>query len=249
MSQFIPGLVYTTDLLKQAVETEKFVNAQVKRQGRSLLGWRVYAGTMTMMVFLLGGTLNYTIPMIRLIPILLWQRPDGIVETALTPDSLSSVAMTDRNIQAWLWQYVQHAEGYSWVEAETNHYIVNAMSSVPVRRTYDAWFSGKNPNSYQVVYGKTGVVRVAWRETPAIGFQRARGNIPGKITFHFDRQVAIDSMPPQPVETWTASLEYVEDYNKNLKVQDITMFNPSQIVVTSYPGGRPMPPVASGVSR
>jgi hypothetical protein len=36
----------------------------------------------------LVAALDYTIPMIRIVPVLLWTSPDGVTGAAVTPDSL-----------------------------------------------------------------------------------------------------------------------------------------------------------------
>ena len=174
-----------------------------------------------------------------------YQKPDGVLETALTTDTLPA-DLTNANIQAWLWQYVQRRESYSWVEANYNHYVVSAMSSVPVRIAYDNWFNGKNPDSYLAAYGKRGIVRVAMREVTQ--FTRATAEQPGSITFHFDRQVDIEGQPRQAVQTWSATLEFLQDYNHGFSVQDIKSFNPSRIVVTSYPGSQLLPAITGSLS-
>lgn len=240
----IPGFVYTDDLIRQAAATQKFVEGQWRRTRRANMGWRIYAGMMTLLVFLLGGALNYALPLEKLIPVFFYQRPDGVTETAITTDSLPA-DLSDANIQAWIWQYIMHRESYSWVEADYNHYLVSAMSSVPVRTAYDNWFNGKNPDSYLSAYGQHGIVRVALREVTQ--FERAKDGQPGRMTVHFDRQVVVEGEPKQPVQMWSATLQFLQDYSRGFNVQDIKSFNPSRIVVTSYPGSVPLPATTSNL--
>lgn len=244
MAAPFPGFVYTDDLLKQAAATEKWVEGQWRRTRRANMGWRLYAGMMTLLVFLLGGALNYALPLIKLVPVFFYQNPSGVVETAITTDSLPA-DLSDANIQAWLWQYVMHRESYSWVESDYNHYLVAAMSSVPVRTAYDNWFTGKNPDSYLSAYGQRGIIRVALREITE--FKRAQAGQPGVMTVHFDRLVNVEGEPKQHVQTWTATLQFLQDYTRGFNLQDIKTFNPSRIVVTSYPGSEPLPATASTI--
>jgi type IV secretory pathway component VirB8 len=244
LSEIVPGFVYTADLIKQAQRTEKFVKAEWRKTRRSNIGWRVYGGMMTTLVFLLGGALNYALPLERLVPVFFYQKPDGVIETALTTESLPA-DLSDANIQAWLWQYVRAFEDYSWTESDYNHLVVSAMSAVPVRESYDAWISGKNPNSYLAIYGKRAVIRVGFREIT--NFERATEARPGRMTIHFDREVDIDGEPRQLPQTWSITLEFLQDYKRGLRVQDIRSFNPSRIVVTAYPGAKPLPPVGGGL--
>lgn len=234
----IPGFVYVKQLIEEAKSHQSYIALRDRRSRRTLWGYRLYAAMMTLMVFLLGGALNYAVPLIRLVPVITYLRPDGVTETALTTEELPA-DLTDATIQAWLWQYVMHREGYSWVEADYNHYLVSAMSDVPVREAYDAWMNGKNKDSPLVAYNTRGTIRVALREI--IEWKRAYEGQPGVITFHFDRYVQVEGAPKQPVETWTATLQFIQDYKTGLRIADIKSFNPSRIVVTSYPGSQALP--------
>jgi type IV secretory pathway component VirB8 len=245
MAAPFPGFVYSEDLLRQALATEKFVDGQWRRTRRANMGWRLYGGLMTLLVGLLGGALNYALPLIRLEPVFFYQAPNGVVETAITTDSLP-LDLSDANIQAWLWQYVLHRESYSWVESDYNHYLVEAMSSVPVRIAFDKWYQGNNPDSYLASYGQRGIIRVQLREITQ--FKRATGGQPGTITIHFDRLLNVEGEPKQPVQTWTATLQFLQDYSHGFSLQDIKSFNPSRIVVTSYPGSEPLPATATGTT-
>lgn len=243
MSKFIPGIVQTEDLIRHAAMTEKFVAAEFRKTRRANWGWRLYAAMMTVMVFMLSGALNYALPLVRLVPVFFYQKPDGALETALTTESLPA-DLSDANIQAWLWQYIHARESYSWAETPYNHYVVNAMSTVPVRTAYDTWEDGKNPNSYQAAYGSHGVIRV--QRCDVVSFERAHDGQPGQYIVHFARVVEVDDHRQAP-ETWTATLHYLQDYTGGgLKISDVLSFNPSRIVITSYPGAHsltdtPMP--------
>lgn len=240
-----PGFVYTQDMLAQAAATEKFVATELKKVRRANVGWRLYSFGTTVLVVLLVSSLTYALPLVRLVPVYFSVRPDGVTETAITTDSLPDT-LSDATIQAWLWQYVMHREGYSWIESDYNHYVVAAMSSVPVRDAYDAWFQGKNPQSYMNVYGRRGVIRVGLREVTQ--WQRPTESAPGKITMHFDRMVAVEGEPRKPPQTWTVTLEFLQDYRIGINVRDALTFNPLRIVVTDYPGAQSLPATPVGIS-
>lgn len=243
MSTPIPGFVYSADLIRQAAATEKWVEKEWKRTQRANWGWRAATALAVLLIFLLAGALNYAVPGIRLVPMFFWQKPDGVIETALSTDSLPA-DMSDLNIQAWLWQYIQHREAYSWTEADNDHHIVSAMSSVPVREVYDAWYSGKNPESYLAKVGRNGVIRVAMREITQ--YTRAENGGYGKMTVHFDRQVSLSGQT-YPVETWAVTVEYLQNYSSGFTWQDIRTFNPSRIVITEYPPARLLPAKGSSI--
>ena len=82
----VPGFVYAKDLIAQANATDKWVRTQLRRTRRANVGWRIYAVLMTFLVVILVAALDYTIPMIRLVPVLLWTSPDGVTGAAVTPD-------------------------------------------------------------------------------------------------------------------------------------------------------------------
>lgn len=235
----IPGFVYTTDLIKQAQQTEHWLKTEAKRSRRSRNGWRVLC---LMMMGLLGlsiSALNYAIPGIRLLPILLWTNTDGVTGAAITTDSLPA-DLSDASVKAWLWQYVMHRESYSWIEADYNHYVVEAMSDVPIREAYDHWISAKNKDSYLNKLGRRCVIRVSPREVT--DFRRASSTIPGKLILHFDRQITCEDERRVSPDTWTITLEYLSGYTNGLNIRDILSFNPSRLVITSYPGALPLSP-------
>jgi type IV secretory pathway component VirB8 len=236
--QTIPGFVYAADLIKQAQAAERWLKTEARRSRRSKNGWRAYSLVVTVLLGISISALNYAIPSIRLLPILLWTSPDGVTGAAVTTDTLPA-DLSDASIKAWLWQYVMHREGYSWVEADYNHYVVEAMSDVPVREAYDRWITAKNKDSYLNKFGRRCVVRVAPREVTE--FRRATATVPGRFTIHLDRLVSCEDERKMPPDTWTVTLEYLSGYGTGLNIRDILAFNPSRIVVTSYPGALPLP--------
>lgn len=95
----------------------------------------------------------------------------------------STTGMTDRiyNVQGgemaaseaeqrhWLWQYVLHRQGYSFPEAQRNFDIVSLMSAPDVQKQYNDEFKGTNPQSPQVVLGRSGQAALSWVSTTFIG--------------------------------------------------------------------------------
>lgn len=233
----IPGFVYAKDLLEQAQKSENWSKAEAKHYRRSRNGWRALCLMMAGLLALSLSALNYAIPGIRLLPILLWTSQDGVTNAAITTDSLPA-DLSDGTIKAWLWQYVMHRESYSWSEADYNHYVVEAMSDNKVRTAYDQWISAKSKDSYLNKFGQRCVVRVRWREIT--DFRRATSTIPGRLILHFDRWVTCEGEKQLPPDTWTITMEYLSGYNSGLNVQDILMFNPSRLVIVDYPGALPL---------
>jgi len=234
----LPGNVYSEQLLQRAITTEKMVGYELRKTKRMNFFWKAYSGVITVMFLFAMTCLVYAIPLIRILPIFFWARPDGVIETALTTESLPDQMMSDLAVQTFLWKYVLARESYSWTEQDFNNYIVQAMSSVPVREAYQKWSSGKNPQSYQATLGKKGVIRVAMTEVadyhPSIGGQ------PGSIRLHYSRKLHLDGEPDQPEMTYTVSMAFIKDFQTGLDINDIRMFNPFRIVITEYPGAYPL---------
>lgn len=79
------------------------------------------------------------------------------------------MAASEAEHRHWLWQYVLHRQGYSFAEAQRNFDVVNLMSTADVQRTYSDWFKGSNPQSPQVILGRTGHATLSWVSTTFIG--------------------------------------------------------------------------------
>lgn len=245
MTEKFSNFVYSEDMLQQAAAVETWVRADLRRTRRANIAWRVTAFGSTALAVVLANALAWAVPGIRLEPVFFYQKPDGVVETSITTDTMPA-DLADASIQAWLWQYVQHREGYSFIEAQSNHYVVDAMSSDTVREAYDRWVDGKNPQSYLAVYGRKGVIRVAMREITS--WQPAPAGQLGRVTFHYDRQVEREGEPRQPVQTWSVTLEFVQAFDHGFRLNDIRQFNPSRIVVTAYPGPQLLPAQANSLA-
>jgi type IV secretory pathway component VirB8 len=232
-AQRVPGFVYSSDLIAQANATEKWIAAEARKAKRSKSGWRIYACVMTATTVLLGAALDYTVPMVRLVPVFFYQDTTGIVQTAITTDSLPA-DLSDVNIKAWLFQYLSQRESYSYTEADMHHYVVEAMSSDAVKAAYNAEVSGKNPNSYLARYGDKAIIRISLQKITE--FIPATKSKPGSIDIQYDR-VLVDGTHRKPlVETWHATMRFIQDYNQGFTLSDIQSFNPSRLVVIDYPG-------------
>ena len=80
-----------------------------------------------------------------------------------------AMAASEAEQRHWLWQYVQHRQGYSYAEAQYNFDVVNIMSTADVQMQYADTFRGSNPLSPQVVLGRTGQAALSWVSTSFIG--------------------------------------------------------------------------------
>lgn len=228
----VPTLfVFTPDLLRQAKQVETWVKRDNRKVRRANFGWRVTAILLFLMCIILGGALNYAVPLIRFIPVFFYQRADGGTEFALTTDSMP-VELADASVQSALWQYTMYREGYSWEMADYAHHVVMGLSDEKTGDLYDKWATGANPDSYLRVYGKDTVIRVGLVEIT--DYQRATAAAPGLITIHYNRIVYTRGEPTQKA-LWTVTMHFVQPYRgPALKIKDIIEFNPMRLVVVGY---------------
>lgn len=231
--------IFSTDSLRQKKAVETWTKRELRKTKR--INWTLGIGfaAMTLVSILEGFALLSAIPLIRILPVFYYVKPDGVLETAITTDSLPQMH-ADAAVKTSLWQYVMHREGYSYVELDYSNKVVQSMSSQPVREAYVEWSRAKNPKSYQAIYGRKVVLRVEMRE--ALNYYPSVGGLPGRITFHFDLWEYHEGEPPPKESTqYTTSLEFIQDYQTGFDMRDILMFNPMRIVVTAYPGATPLP--------
>jgi len=88
------------------------------------------------------------------------------------------MAASEAERRYFLWQYVRLRQGYVFAEAQGNFNAVNLLSTADVQQQYADWFRGSNPQSPQVVLGRTGMATVSWvstqfsPENPKVAFVR-----------------------------------------------------------------------------
>lgn len=231
--------VLSPDVVQQARRTETWVGREArktKRTNRILATFLVLSISLN---YLEGGALYYAVPLRQVMPVFFYVKPDGVMETALTTDSLPA-DLSDATVKAWLWQYVMHREGYSWVEADFNNHVVQAMSDNKVREQYEKWSSGKSKSSYLAMYGRSAVIRVGLRNIT--GWIPSTNGQEGRVTIQFDRVLYREGEPSQSAKpvTYSVTLSFIAGYNASgFDIRDILQFNPSRIVVTDYPGAVP----------
>jgi type IV secretion system protein VirB8 len=167
-----------------------------------------------------------TLPLIRVVPVMVTMRADGSWETSVAWSNLPRDAQ-EANVLTLLWQYVRLREGYSSGEAGYAWDVVSAMSDKPVREQFQEWFKRENPNSPQRLYGQRTVVRVNQTGTPV----RRRGD--DAVRFDFYRTEIVDGREGPP-KLYTVTLRYrlVESVPAWQRLQ----FNPAGVIVWEYPG-------------
>jgi type IV secretion system protein VirB8 len=169
----------------------------------------------------LAWTVAGLLPLTRIVPLYLWVRPDGSVDSAETLSRLPQTT-AEAVITASLWQYVRLREGFSTDSARYGYEIVSGMSSDAVRDSYQRWFNYPNPESPQVTIGQKGQIDVEH-----IGSARIAERVE---QIRFRRIVAYAGQPPI-VTTWTATLQY--QIAAELPAAR-RLVNPGGVIVTAY---------------
>jgi len=166
-------------------------------------------------------TIAALLPLTKLVPVFLWVRPDGSVDSSVALSRLPPT-QSDAVIDATLWSYVRLREGYSYDTARYGYDAVSALSSDSVRAEYQRWFNYPNPQSPQVTVGQKGQIDIEH-----IGSARIS---PRVEQIRYRRVVTITGQTPS-VTTWTATLQY--DAVATLPAA-ARLTNPGGVIVTSY---------------
>ncbi len=143
-------------------------------------------------------TIATMVPLAKLVPVYLWVRPDGTVDSEV---SVSRLPATQEQavINASLWQYVRLREGYTADTAQYAYDLVSSFSAPSVRLEYQHHFNYPNPTSPQVTIGEGGRLDVEHISSNdiATGVQQIR----------FNRTLMMDGQTPV-MSTWTATVRY-----------------------------------------
>ncbi|WP_457659914.1 type IV secretion system protein VirB8 [Sinorhizobium medicae] len=166
-------------------------------------------------------TIATMVPLAKLVPVYLWVRPDGTVDSEV---SVSRLPATQEQavINASLWQYVRLREGYTADTAQYAYDLVSSFSAPSVRLEYQHHFNYPNPTSPQVTIGEEGRLDVEHISSNdiATGVQQIR----------FNRTLMMDGQTPV-MSTWTATVRYEKVTSLS---GESRLSNPGGLTVTSY---------------
>ncbi|ESY17230.1 conjugal transfer protein TraJ [Mesorhizobium sp. LNJC394B00] len=166
-------------------------------------------------------TIAAMVPLAKLVPVFLWVRPDGTVDSEVSVSRLP--ATQDRAvINASLWEYVRLREGYTADTAQYAYDLVSSFSAPAVRQQYQDFFNYPNPTSPQVTVGKRGKLEVGHISSNDIS--------PDVQQIRYKRSLVVDGQMPI-VTTWTATIRY--ERLTGLPGQS-RLTNPAGLLVTSY---------------
>ncbi|TCU03557.1 type IV secretion system protein VirB8 [Rhizobium sullae] len=166
-------------------------------------------------------TIATMVPLAKLVPVYLWVRADGTVDSEVSTSRLPAT-QEQAVINASLWQYVRLREGYTADTAQYAYDLVSSFSAPSVRQEYQQFFNYPNPTSPQVTIGKGGKLDVEHISSNDI--------TPGVQQIRHRRTLIMDGQRPV-VSTWTATVRYekVESLSGESRLS-----NPGGLTVTSY---------------
>lgn len=209
-------------------EVESFQTARAKSIKRLSKTMIVITGVALLGNLAQAWTIATLLPLARIVPVYLWVRPDGTIDSSV---SMSQLPGTQNKavIDASLWQYVRLREGFSADTARYSYDVVSSYSAPDVADQYQRFFNYPNPESPQVIVGKRGTINVTHISSSDLS--------PGTQQIRFTRTVTIDGKAPI-VTTMTATLSYATVRNLPAGVR---LTNPGGVLVTSYQSSEDSP--------
>ena len=166
-------------------------------------------------------TIASMLPLTKIVPVFLWAKPDGTIDSSATLSRLPSTTK-EAVINAALWEYVRLREGYSFDSAQYAYDGVSGMSSDVVRAQYQTWFNFPNPQSPQVTVGRRGTIEIR---------HISSANISAHVQqIRYSRVVSMTGQSPSTT-TWTATLQDQEIASLPMPLR---LRNPGGVIVSSY---------------
>jgi len=166
-------------------------------------------------------TIASLLPLAKLVPVYLWTRPDGTIDSSVALSRLPAT-QSQAVIIAALWEYVRLREGYSYDTAQYGYDAVSGMSADAVRVQYQSWFNYPSPASPQVMVAKKGEIDIEHISSANIAayVQQVR----------YRRILSITGQQPVTT-TWTATLQFETAGAMSIALR---LQNPGGVIVASY---------------
>jgi type IV secretion system protein VirB8 len=204
-------------------QVESFQAERTRHAHRSSrIAWSI-AGLALATNAALGFTVASMLPLERLVPLYLWVRPDGTVDSATSMSDLPAT-QSAAVIRAAVWQYVRSRESYDFADARYRYDLVSLMSAPAVRDAYQHWFlAHTNSQSPQVTVGRRGQI-----ETTLVNMSFVR---PRVALVRYRRTVLMYGEQPQPPTTWTSTVGFavVDKLPATARLSD-----PGGVVIVNY---------------
>jgi type IV secretion system protein VirB8 len=166
-------------------------------------------------------TIAALLPLTKIVPVYLWARPDGTVDSSVALSRLPAT-QSQAVITAALWEYVRLREGYSYDTAQYAYDAVSGMSVDATREQYQTWFNYPNPVSPQVKIGKKGVVEIQHISSASIAADVQQ--------IRYRRVLTVTGEQPV-ITTWTATLQFETVAALPIALR---LRNPGGVIVASY---------------
>jgi type IV secretion system protein VirB8 len=206
------------DYYKQ-VQSFQRERANAARRASKTLG--VVAGIAILGNLGQAWTIASLLPLTKVVPVFLWVRPDGTVDSSVALSRLPAT-QSQAVVTAALWEYVRLREGYSYDTAQYGYDAISGMSADTPRTQYQGWFNYPNPQSPQVTVGKKGTIEIQHISSSNIE--------PTVEQIRYRRVLTIIGQQPI-VTTWTATLQYETVASLPIALR---LRNPGGVIVTSY---------------
>jgi len=202
-------------------QVQSFQNDRAKAARRTSKILIAVAGVAIVANFGQAWTIASLLPLTKIVPVYLWARPDGTVDSSVALSRLPAT-QSQAVVTAALWEYVRLREGYSYDTGQYAYDAVSGMSADAPRSQYQGWFNYPNAQSPQVTVGKKGVIEIQHISSANIG--------PNVQQIRYRRVLTITGQVPS-VTTWTATLRF--ETVATLPV-GLRLRNPGGVIVTTY---------------
>ncbi|QCJ00980.1 type IV secretion system protein VirB8 [Agrobacterium larrymoorei] len=220
------GSEYALLVQKEAL-ADHYNEVKAFQSARARSSRRVSRALAALAIIALAGNLAQAfaiavmVPLNKLVPVYLWVRPDGTVDSEV---SISRLPETQEQavVNASLWEYVRLRESYTADTAQYAYDLVSSFSAPTVRQDYQQYFNYPNPSSPQIIIGKRGKLEAEHISSNEL--------MPGVQQLRYKRTLIMEGQSPI-VTTWTATVHYetVADLPGRLRLT-----NPGGLIITSY---------------
>ena len=202
-------------------QVQSFQHDRAKAARRTSKILIAVAGVAILANFGQAWTIASLLPLTKIVPVYLWARPDGTIDSSVALSRLPGT-QSQAVVTAALWEYVRLREGYSYDTGQYAYDAVSGMSADAPRRQYQSWFNYPNALSPQMTVGKKGTIEIQHISSANIGTNVQQ--------IRYRRLFAIAGQLPV-VTTWTATLHF--ETVATLPI-GLRLRNPGGVIVTTY---------------
>ena len=202
-------------------QVQSFQHDRAKAARRTSKILIAVAGVAIVANFGQAWTIASLLPLTKIVPVYLWARPDGTIDSSVALSRLPGT-QSQAVVTAALWEYVRLREGYSYDTGQYAYDAVSGMSADAPRTQYQTWFNYPNALSPQMTVGKKGTIEIQ---------HISSANISANVQqIRYRRLFTIAGQLPV-VTTWTATLHF--ETVATLPI-GLRLRNPGGVIVTTY---------------